>query len=139
MKALAEFAMRGRFQALLLVVAGSGSILFCWISAAVLALITLRKGVGAGAQLLLWALLPAGVLLYTTGDSGPLALLLGTGVLAGVLRTTVSLPTAVLATGLMLSALISFACGLLLDNVTRGRQELRRLSYLSIPGVSSKN
>ena len=49
------------------------------------------------------------------------------------------LPTAVLATGLMLSALISFACGLLLDNVTRGRQELRRLSYLSIPGVSNKN
>ena len=49
------------------------------------------------------------------------------------------LPTAVLATGLMLSALISFACGLLLDNVTRGRQELKRLSYLSIPGVSNKN
>ena len=48
------------------------------------------------------------------------------------------LPTAVLATGLMLSALLSFGCGLLLDNVTRGRQELRRLSYLSIPGVSSK-
>lgn len=48
------------------------------------------------------------------------------------------LPTAVLATGLMLSALLSFGCGLLLDNVTRGRQELRRFSYLSIPGVSSK-
>jgi len=48
------------------------------------------------------------------------------------------LPTAVLATGLMLSALLSFGCGLLLDNVTRGRQELRRLSYLSIPGVSHK-
>lgn len=46
------------------------------------------------------------------------------------------LPTAVLATGLMISALLAFACGLLLDNVTRGRQELRRLSYLSIPGVS---
>lgn len=49
------------------------------------------------------------------------------------------LPTAVLATGLMLSALLSFGCGLLLDNVTRGRQELRRFSYLSIPGVSSKD
>lgn len=48
------------------------------------------------------------------------------------------LPTAVLATGMMLSALLSFACGLLLDNVTRGRQELRRLSYLSIPGVRHK-
>ena len=97
MKAIAEFAMRGRFQALLLTVAGSGSILFCWISAAVLALVTLRKGVGNGAQLLLWALLPSGVVLYTTGDSGPLALLLGTMLMAVVLRNTVSLPLAVLA------------------------------------------
>ena len=46
------------------------------------------------------------------------------------------LPTALLSTGLMLSALLSFLCGLLLDNVTRGRQELRRMAYLSIPGVS---
>jgi len=49
------------------------------------------------------------------------------------------LPTALLATGLMLSALLSFGCGLLLDNVTRGRQEQRRFAYLSIPGVSSKD
>ena len=97
MKVIAEFAMRGRFQALLLTVAGSGSILFCWISAAIIALITLRKGVGDGAQLLLWALLPSGVLLYTIGDSGPLSLLLGTALLAMVLRTTVSLSLAVLA------------------------------------------
>lgn len=48
------------------------------------------------------------------------------------------LPTAVLATGLMLSAMLAFGCGLLLDNVTRGRQELRRFSYLSIPGVRHK-
>ena len=89
--------MRGRFQALLLTVAGSGSILFCWISAAVLALVTLRKGVGAGAQLLLWALLPSGVLLYTVGDSGPLSLLVGTAALAAVLRSSVSLSLAVLA------------------------------------------
>lgn len=97
MKAIAEFAMRGRFQALLLTVAGAGSILFCWISAAILALVTLRKGVGTGAWLLLWALLPSGALLYLTGDSGPLALLLGTMALATVLRVTVSLPLAVLA------------------------------------------
>ena len=96
MKAIAEFAMRGRFQALLLTVAGAGSIMFCWISAAVLALVTLRKGVGNGAQLLLWALLPSGVLLYTVGDSGPLSLMVGTALLALVLRITVSLPLAVL-------------------------------------------
>ncbi len=45
-------------------------------------------------------------------------------------------PTAILATGLMLSALLSFVCGLLLDSVTRGRQEVKRFAYLSIPGVS---
>ena len=44
-------------------------------------------------------------------------------------------PTAILATGLMLSALLSLACGLILDTVTRGRLELRRLSYLAIPGL----
>jgi hypothetical protein len=104
MKAIAEFAMRGRFQALLLTVAGSGSILFCWISAAILALVTLRRGVGNGAQLLLWALLPSGVLLYTVGDSGPLSLLVGTTLLAVVLRTTVSLS---------LSVLVSIAVGAL--------------------------
>jgi hypothetical protein len=47
--------------------------------------------------LLLWALLPSGVLLYTVGDSGPLSLLVGTAALAAVLRSSVSLPLAVLA------------------------------------------
>ena len=108
MKAIAEFAMRGRFQALLLAVGGSGSILFCWISAAVIALITLRKGVGNGAQLLLWALLPSGVLLYAVGDSGPLALIVGTTALAMVLRTTVSLSLSVL-TGIAVGALSGLA------------------------------
>jgi len=97
LKRLAEFVMRGRFQALLVTVVGAGSLLFCWISAAALALVTLRKGPAAGAWLLLWAVLPAGTLLYVYGDSGPLALLLGTMVLALVLRASVSLPLAILA------------------------------------------
>jgi len=97
LKRLAEFVMRGRFQALLVTVVGAGSLLFCWISAASLALVTLRKGPAAGAWLLLWAVLPAGTLLYVYGDSGPLALLLGTMVLALVLRASVSLPLAILA------------------------------------------
>ena len=40
------------------------------------------------------------------------------------------LPTAVLSTGLMLSALLSIACGLVLDTVTRGRREVKLLAYL---------
>jgi hypothetical protein len=97
LKGLAEFVMRGRLQALLVTVAGSSSVFFCWISAAALALVTLRKGAGQGAWVFLWALLPAIVLVVAFGESGPLVLLCGTMVLALVLRITVSLPLAVLA------------------------------------------
>lgn len=41
-------------------------------------------------------------------------------------------PTAILSTGLMLLASLSAACGLILDIVTRGRQEMKRLTYLRI-------
>ncbi len=41
-------------------------------------------------------------------------------------------PTAILSTGLMLLAFLSMVCGIVLDTVTRGRQELKRLHYLSI-------
>jgi len=41
------------------------------------------------------------------------------------------LPTAVLSTGLMLAAALSFVSGLVLDTVTRGRRELKLLAYLS--------
>ena len=43
------------------------------------------------------------------------------------------LPTAVLAMGLGLIAALSFACGLVLDSVSRGRKEVKRLAYLAIP------
>jgi glycosyltransferase involved in cell wall biosynthesis len=43
------------------------------------------------------------------------------------------LPTAVLATGLMLLAFLSIACGLILDTVTRGRRELKLIAYLALP------
>jgi hypothetical protein len=42
------------------------------------------------------------------------------------------LPTAVLATGLMLVAFLSIACGLILDTVTRGRREVKLIAYLAL-------
>jgi glycosyltransferase involved in cell wall biosynthesis len=45
-------------------------------------------------------------------------------------------PTAVLATGLGLLSFLSLACGLILDTVTRGRREMKRLRYLEIPAPS---
>lgn len=46
------------------------------------------------------------------------------------------LPTAVLSASLMVCALLSLVCGLILDNVTRGRHEMKRLAYLAIPAPS---
>lgn len=48
------------------------------------------------------------------------------------------LPTAVLSMGLMLMAFLSFTCGLILDTVTRGRIEAKRLAYLNVPIRFSK-
>ena len=41
-------------------------------------------------------------------------------------------PTAILATGLIIVAVLCFFSGLILDTVTRGRREVRRLAYLSL-------
>jgi len=44
-------------------------------------------------------------------------------------------PSAILATGLMLTAFLSLVCGLVLDTVTRGRQEMKRLAYLALKPI----
>ncbi|MDE3114824.1 MAG: glycosyltransferase [Pseudomonadota bacterium] len=64
------------------------------------------------------------------------ALTLGTPVVMDYLRTGLvpRLPTAVLSTGLMLLAFLALVSGLILDTVTRGRWELKRLAYLSMRG-----
>ncbi|MBN2971592.1 glycosyltransferase [Roseomonas aeriglobus] len=43
-------------------------------------------------------------------------------------------PTAILATGLMIVAVLNLFAGLILDTVVRGRREMKRLAYLAIPG-----
>ena len=43
------------------------------------------------------------------------------------------LPLAVMATGIMLLAFLSLACGFVLDTVTRGHTEMKRLHYLALP------
>lgn len=46
------------------------------------------------------------------------------------------LPTAVLATGMMLAAMLSASCGAVLRTVTLGRREVKRIAYLAIPGAA---
>ncbi len=58
---------------------------------------------------------------------------LGAGVIVEFMETGLvpRLPTAVLATGLMLMASLSIACGMILDSVARGRREAKRMAYLA--------
>jgi hypothetical protein len=97
MRGLAEFIMRGRWQALGVAVLGSGSLLFGWVSAAAIALVTLRNGSASGGWLTLWAILPAIIIAAISGDTGSVLLLLGTFSLAVILRESVSLSLAVMA------------------------------------------
>jgi len=64
------------------------------------------------------------------------SLLIGTPVVIEYFQTgfVPRLPTALVAVGAMVLAFLSLASGLILDTVTRGRWEDKRMAYLAIPG-----
>ena len=68
MRALAEYIMRGRVQAILIAILGVPL-----ISHAALALVTLRRGAWEGISLLMWAFLPVLMLLWSDFQYMPLA------------------------------------------------------------------
>ena len=70
-----------------------------------------------GALLLIAALLLAIPLILTYAETGLVP----------------RLPTAILVTGMTIVAVLCFFTGLILDTVTRGRREMRRLAYLALP------
>jgi hypothetical protein len=82
---LAEFIMRGRMQATLVVVAAAIVPLLFWLSAAAACLVLLRRGVRDAAGILVWALLPALVWCYL-GDPRLLFVSVGALALALLLR-----------------------------------------------------
>ena len=67
------------------------------------------------------------------------AVIIAVPVVAEFMRTGLvpRMPTAILATGLVLLGFLSFVCGLVLDSVARGRKEVKRLAYLAVPAVRS--
>jgi hypothetical protein len=97
MRGLAEFVMRGRWQALAVAVTGSVLVVVAPLSAAAVALVTMGRGVRDGAWVVLWALLPALISGWVSGDYGTGWLLLSVFVGAAVLAQTVSLSLALLA------------------------------------------
>ena len=67
-------------------------------------------------------------------------LLLGGSVIVEYMETRLvpRVPTAILATGLMLLAFLSLGCGLILNNVARGRREAKRLAYLMQSALAAR-
>ena len=85
MRALADFIMRGRVQATLVVVGCAALPLLFWLSAAAGSLVFLRRGFKDASGVLAWALLPALAWWYF-GEPRTLMVLLGTLGLAALLR-----------------------------------------------------
>ena len=104
MRGLAEYAMTGRRQAVTVAILLGLIPLLGILSGAVVALVTMRKGVQEGFLVLLWALLPAG-LQWVMGDSSPVLMLFAVLFLGALLRKTGSWPlllVAVSVVGMML-------------------------------------
>ena len=106
MRALAEIAMRGRAYAIGLSMAGAVLPLLTWVSASIVSLVVLRKGASDGSIVLLWTLLPLGVAIYFIGDPSSTTAVIGSAILAYVLRITVSWELT-LVTTLLLSVIAS--------------------------------
>ncbi|WP_454256281.1 hypothetical protein [Pseudomonas sp. Marseille-Q8238] len=85
MRAIAEFIMRGRVQATLVVVISAALPLLFWLSAAASCLVLLRRGPRDAIGILAWAILPALVWWYF-GDPRILLVLLSSMGLALMLR-----------------------------------------------------
>jgi glycosyltransferase involved in cell wall biosynthesis len=72
------------------------------------------------------------------GLSGALLAVLAIGISVPIFITYLEtglvprFPTAILSASIMLAAFLSLVCGLVLDTVTRGRREIKRLSYLQV-------
>jgi hypothetical protein len=96
--------MRGRLQAVGSVVGLAFLPMGHWLSAALVALVLLRRGANDGVVLLLLATLPLVGIYGTSGDPGPLIGLMGVACLASVLRSTQAWPQT-LAAAVLVSAL----------------------------------
>ncbi len=96
MRGLAELAMRGPKQAMILAIVFACIPMLFWVSAAIISLVVLRRGAAAGLKLLAWAALP-GIAWAAMGQFSTIIGLTTTVTLALVLRQTVSWQKTLLA------------------------------------------
>lgn len=113
MRALADFIMRGRVQATLVVVVSAVLPLLFWLSAAAGSLVLLRRGFKDASTVIAFGLVPA-VAIWAFGDPSTLLVLLGTLGLAALLRAGHSWSRVLLS-----SVVLGLVYSLILDTVLR--------------------
>ena len=96
MRILAEFIMRGRMQAIIVMVLAMALPMMFWLGAAAASLVLLRRGLNDALSVIVWALLPAVVWAFYD-DPRPILALLGALAIAHILRLTGSWAKALLA------------------------------------------
>ncbi|MBV1913880.1 MAG: hypothetical protein KUG72_00745 [Pseudomonadales bacterium] len=110
MKALAEFAMRGGKESILVALICMSLPLLFVVGAAIVGLTILRKGISQGAVVFCWATIPASGWMIMASDPTPLLVVAGTATLATILRSSVSWVSTLIA-----SLAIGFVCGFALQ------------------------
>ncbi|MFK0313351.1 hypothetical protein ACIQUF_19245 [Pseudomonas sp. NPDC090233] len=133
MRALADFIMRGRVQATLVVVVSAVLPLLFWLSAAAGSLVLLRRGFKDASTVIAFGLLPA-VAIWAFGDPSTLLVLLGTLGLAALLRAGHSWSRV-----LLFSVVLGLVYSLILDTVLRETFEvLAKALSEALPQVEGK-
>lgn len=95
MGAIARFSMQGPRQAALVAVLFAAIPLMYWVSAAVVALVILSQGLNKGLNVMLAALLPGVAWFAAQEDITVFIVVLGSALMACVLRLSASLPKAI--------------------------------------------
>ncbi|MCI0914313.1 MULTISPECIES: hypothetical protein [Pseudomonas] len=133
MRALADFIMRGRVQATLVVVVSAVLPLLFWLSAAAGSLVLLRRGFKDASTVIAFGLLPA-VAIWAFGDPSTLLVLVGTLGLAALLRAGHSWSRVLLS-----SVVLGLVYSLILDAVLRETFEvLAKALSEALPQVEGK-
>lgn len=126
MKALAEFVMRGRKPAILVVMIAAVLPMLFPVSAAAGSLVLLRRGLADAASVVGWALLPA-MTWWLLGEPRPLLVIVGTLVLAQVLRGSISWLRVVLTSvcvGVLFAAVLGQVQGELIASTVTALQQV---------------
>jgi hypothetical protein len=134
MRAIAEYIMRGRMQATLVVVGCAALPLFFWLSAAAGCLVLLRRGFNDAFGIVAWALLPALVWWYF-GEPRTFMVLVGSLGLAMVLRASESW-VRVLLVSIALGVVYAVVLGAVFrEPIEAMSQELQKLLPTMLSGL----